>query len=130
MSISNPASFRAAARWQQVCAVCKTAKPWHAHHVVPEQRLSKLHLPLHDPRNALRLCVDCHMSFEWGGVDKVEVRWAHMTDENICYVFEVLGVTVVQLERRYGSVDDDPRWEKHLRGECPVCQFSQSLTTA
>lgn len=128
--INNPASFRAAARWQQVCAVCGSGGPFHAHHVVPEQRLRHLKEPLHDPRNALRLCTNnCHMQFEWAGPGKVCVEWRHFTDENICYIWETLGVTAVQLERKYGAAEGEPRWEKHLRGECELCQRAPSPTT-
>jgi hypothetical protein len=130
-SLSNPASFYQAARWQRVCAVCGRAsgrpdargRTWHAHHVVPKPILRRLHLPEYDTRGALRLCTDCHMAFEWAGPGKVHVMPKHMTDENICYVWEVLGVAVVQIERKYGVFDADPRWHRHRMGECELCQL-------
>lgn len=130
-TMSNPGSFHEAARWQRVCAVCDRAKgrpdvrgrTWHAHHVVPKSILRRLGLPLWDTRNALRLCTDCHGAFEWAGPGKVLVTVKHLTDENICYAWEALGVTVVQIERRYGDFDVDPRWLKHHMGECETCQL-------
>jgi hypothetical protein len=51
-----------------------------------------------------------------------------MPDEVICYAFEVLGVTVVQLERRYGPAEDDPRWVKHEEERCELCQITEAQT--
>lgn len=125
MAVSNPASFRAEARWQRVCAVCgRGAGPWHAHHVVAKHILRRLYLPLNDTRNALRLCERCHMNFEWGGVGKPKISARDLTDDNICYVWEVLGVTVVQIEDKYEPFDLDPRWLRHRLGECSICQLN------
>lgn len=133
MPVSGPASFRAEARWQRACAVCgAVGGGFHAHHVVPKHLLRRLGLPLYDTRNALRLCdggglrLCCHMQFEWGGVSKTEIPVRCLTDQNICYVWEVLGVTVVQIERKYSPFDQDPRWLQHHMGECPLCQLSPS----
>jgi hypothetical protein len=65
------------------------------------------------------------MQFEWGGPGKVELPVRYLTDQNLCYIWEVLGVTVVQLERKYTSFDFDQRWLKHHMGECELCQLSQ-----
>jgi hypothetical protein len=124
MPVSNPASFRAEARWQRVCAVCGAAGSFHAHHVLPKHLLRRLKLPRYDTRGALRLCEHCHMQFEWGGPGKVEIAVRCLTDQNICYLYEVLGVTVVQLEGKYSNFDVDPRWHKHRMGECLECQLS------
>lgn len=131
VGISDPRSFNEEARYQCVCAVCGRAhgrpdfrgRTWHAHHVLPKQLLRRLGLPRYDTRGALRLCTDCHMSFEWGGVSRVEITVADLKDCNICYIYEVLGVTVVQLERTYGDFEADPRWAKHVTGECELCQI-------
>lgn len=125
--ISNPASFHAEARYQGVCAVCERPGPFEAHHVVPRRLLKRLGLPLHDTRGALRLCNPpgmggCHMQYEWGGVNKIEVPITRWKQQNVCYVFETLGVTAVQLEGKSGPLDIDPRWTAHLEGGCEHCQ--------
>lgn len=121
--LSNPASFHAEARYQRVCAVCGSAGPFHAHHVVARPLLRRLRLPQYDPRNALRLChPGCHFAFEWAGPGKIAVPVTCWTDQNVCYVFEALGVTAVQLEKKYGPLDVDERWVKHLNGECELCR--------
>jgi hypothetical protein len=127
MAVSNPASFRAEARWQRVCAVCGAGGRYEGHHVVPKQLLRRLKLPLHDPRNALRLCPPCHDKFEPGGVYKLRIDAKCLTDANMCYLWETLGTTVVQLERKYSSIETDPRWVKHRMGECEACQLSQPM---
>lgn len=133
-SISNPESFHLEARYQALCAVCDRAKgrpdgfgkTWHAHHVVPRGLLKRLKLPEFDTRGALRLCTDCHMAFEWSGPGKVAVPVTCWKDQNVCYVWEVLGVTAVQIEKKYGPLDEDPRWVRHLNGECPECQLQHA----
>lgn len=127
LAVDSPESFWQAARYQRVCAICGRAggrpdfrgRIWHAHHTVPRQLLRRLGLPEWDPRGALRICTDCHMQDDAGAL---EVR--HLTAENICYAWEVLGVTVVQLERKYGDFDHDPRWHRHHLGECGLCQLT------
>lgn len=134
--VSDPHSFMLEARYQALCAVCGRARgrpdargrTWHAHHVAPQQLLARLKLPEYDTRNALRLCTDCHMAFEWAGPGKVAVPVTSWKDQNVCYVFEVLGVTAVQLERKYGDLDADPRWVSHLEGKCELCQPTLSIT--
>jgi len=64
------------------------------------------------------------MQFEWGGPGKVRIPVRCLTDENICYVYETLGVTVVRIERKYESFETDPRWHKHRMGECELCQLA------
>ena len=124
--ISSPLAFRLEARYQRVCAVCgRGGDPWHAHHVVSHQLLVRLGLPPDDTRNALRLCDRCHMDFEWGGPGKVAITVFHLTDQNICFVWETLGPTVSMIERKYhGSFGLDPRWQAHRMGECELCQLS------
>ena len=119
---SSPASFWLQARSQRVCAACGSAAHFHPHPVVPQQRLRRLRQPLWDTRNALRLCVRCHMQFEWGGPRKVEVPITVWTDDNVCYTFETLGETAVVLEDKYGKLDIDPRWTRHFEDACPLCQ--------
>lgn len=130
MSISNPQSFRAEARYQRVCAVCGAAGAFHAHHVVPKTILRRLRLPLYDTRNALRLCTRCHMSYEWGGPGKIRLGVFRLTDDNLCYCWETLGPTIGMIERKYGgSFALDPRWLKHRMGECERCQLNASPQT-
>lgn len=118
--ISNPASFRMAARYQTVCAVCETPGPWQPHHVVPKQWLDRQRLPLWDARNALRLCVPCHMNYEHGG-RRVVVPEAKLVDVNICYIFEVRGLAGMDfLLRKYGVVGH--RFVAHIEGRCALCQ--------
>jgi hypothetical protein len=124
--ISDPHSFWLEARHQRVCAACGSADEFHAHHVVSQQILRRLRLPQYDIRNALRLCVACHMAFEWAGPGKVTVPITRWVDQNVCYTFEVLGVTAVQIEDKYGKLGVDERWRRHFDRTCPLCQLSQS----
>lgn len=97
--ICDPSSFHAEARYQRVCAACGQARPFHAHHVVYEQELRrtlglpKRHPGLYDTRGALRLCcvmdANCHLRHHHG--IRV-VRTEKLTDDNIAYAFEVLGL--------------------------------------
>lgn len=130
MPICNAASFHDEARYQGLCAVCGRARGtrpdgrgryWNAHHVVPRGKLKRLGLPEWDTRNALRLCSDCHMSFEWAGPGKVAVPVTVWKDQNVCFVWETLGVAAVQLESKYGPLDIDQRWVNHLEGKCEHC---------
>src|SRR5947209_5895427 len=111
--ISSPHAFCQEARFQRVCAACNSTADFHAHHVVPQWLLRRLRLPRHDTRNALRLCVRCHMQFEWAGPGKVAVPITKWVSQNVCYTFEVLGVTAVQLEDKYGKLGIDERWRRH-----------------
>lgn len=126
MTISNPASFRDEARFQRVCAVCGSPGDYEAHHVVSKQELGKrglVHL-LYDPRNALRLCKGgkrCHMNREHGGVNKVTIKTEELTDDNICFIWQTLGVAGQNyLERHYTGVDR--RYTLHEAERCPKCQ--------
>jgi hypothetical protein len=122
--ISNPASFRDEARWQRVCAVCEQPGAFHAHHVIPKQQLRNLRRPQYDTRGALRLCSpgtvgNCHMQHEGGPTKLVTTK--HLTQTNICYVFEVWGPAAEGwLERYYSGADD--RLNLHHDEECPHCQ--------
>lgn len=126
-TISSAASFWSEARWQRVCAVCGQGGGFHAHHCLPKQHLRRLGLPLYDTRNALRLCDTCHMQFEWGGPGKVQLPLHCLTENNICYLYEVLGPAIVTLERKYGSFEHEPRWHKHRMGECESCQLQPPM---
>lgn len=127
--ISNPRSFWEAARWQRVCAACDRVggrpdfrgRTWHAHHVMARKLLRRLRHPEWDTRNALRLCTDCHGHEQGGGI---LVPVAKLKDDNICCIWEVLGIAVVQIEHVYGSFDLDPRWQRHRMGECALCQLT------
>lgn len=127
-TISNPLSFRDAGRFQRVCAVCGSTGEYEVHHVVSKQRLKKeglLHR-VYDPRNALRLCKydrRCHMNSEHGGVNKVTIRTSQLTPDNICFLWETLGMAGQNyLERHYTGVDR--RFTLHVEGRCPLCQAS------
>jgi hypothetical protein len=120
--INDAALFHAEARYQRVCAVCGSTDDYHAHHVYPRQRLKREHKPQFDPRNALRLCIDCHFSFEWGGVNRLVIATAKLKSINICYIWELLGdAGGYFLTEKYTGADE--RWEEHLRGGCE-CQLS------
>lgn len=101
-------NFWLAAAGQRVCAKCGKAKGyWDAHHVVEKQALKKLgmeHL-VWDPRNARRLCEDCH----GGQTSKLrKVRLKDLTDDNIAFAFEALGDFAFDyLQRNYRG--EDPR---------------------
>jgi hypothetical protein len=120
-SISNPASFRAEAQFQRVCAVCGNPGEFDAHHVVAKQTLKKRGLVhrLYDPRNALRLCDRCHAE-ETACTLKVDT--SELTDDNICFVWEVLKEAGQNyLERHYTGVER--RYTLHAEGRCPRCQL-------
>jgi hypothetical protein len=122
MAISNPASFRAEARWQRVCANCGSHGPFHAHHIVPKRLLRRLKLPLWDTRNALRLCHRCHMQIEWGGVHRLRVPAENLPDQSLCYIYEALGAAAMRVAISYPGIDLDPRMTRHFIGDCPLCQ--------
>jgi hypothetical protein len=123
MIISNPASFRAEAQFQRVCAYCEKADSFQSHHVVPKQDLRRRGLPLYDTRGALRLCEGldtdkCHMRIE-KGIYVLET--AKLLQVNICYVWETLDMAGQNLlERNYTGVDR--RYTLHTEGNCPLCQ--------
>lgn len=124
-AISNPHSFHLEARHQRVCArrECQRGGKFHAHHVVPRSWLRKNRLPQFDTRGALRLCDECHMQFEWAGPGKLQVVTAELTQDNLCYVWEVMRLSGIDfLKREYGSADD-PRFACHIDGLCLACQL-------
>lgn len=122
--VSNPRSFHLEAAWQRCCQAprCDRTGRFHAHHVVPKQLLRRLHLPQYDTRGALRVCWTCHMQFERAGPGKIDLPVTCWRQVNVCYVFEVLGLTVVQLEGKYGTILEVPRYAVHLDGRCEHCQ--------
>jgi hypothetical protein len=114
VSVANPASFHAEARFQIACAACGAiGKPFHAHHVVDKQTLKWWGVPvgdeLYDTRNAMRLCEDldtkrCHLQFENG---RISIFLTALSDENIEYAFEVGGLRAYDyLHREYAGEDD------------------------
>jgi hypothetical protein len=124
VNISNPHSFYQEARFQKVCQLCGSAGAFHAHHVVSKQRLKKdglLHR-VYDPRNALRLCEGldtkhCHMEHERCNL---VIPTEKLLDQNVCFIWEVLGVAGQNLlERDYTGIDR--RYTLHVEGRC-VCQ--------
>src|ERR1700757_1303065 len=105
-----------------ICAVCGKGGAFHAHHVVDKGWLKARGMPENDTRNALRLCVRCHMQHEWAGPGKVDIPLAKLQDQNICYAFEAMGDgAAVYLERHYTGLDD--RLRRHLDHECELCQL-------
>jgi hypothetical protein len=120
MSISNPASFRAEAAYQRVCAECGEGGAFDAHHVVARallKRMGLVHL-LYDPHNALRLCDRCHERY----TNRVLViETATLTDANLCFIWAVLGVAGHNyLDRHYTGIDR--RYTLHEEGVCALCQ--------
>lgn len=116
--ICNPSSFHAEARFQRVCAACGKARPFHAHHVIYKQDLQRTlgirdgkDHALYDTRGALRLCKvtgdNCH--FRHHHYIK-QVETAKLTDDNIAYAFEVLGLYGADyLRAKYDDSLRDPR---------------------
>lgn len=94
--------FRQAARAQRVCQnpACTTpTAAWSAHHVVYEQDLRRLGLPIYDTRNAMRLCRDCHGQHHSRAAP---IPVAVLTTNHIEYAREVFGDAYVDyLHRRY-----------------------------
>lgn len=124
MPIESQGAFRDEARWQRVCANpdCASSGHFHAHHVVDKALLTnRCHLKgkqLYDTRNALRLCEGldgnrCHMQFE-NRMLVIRTRW--LTDDNIEYAFEKLGLYAYDyLRNEYDDVTDpDPRLAARL----------------
>lgn len=100
--------FVEAAREQRVCAVTRKGGAFDPHHVVEQQWLKREGLPVDDRRNALRLNPDVHANHTTGAA-KVPQRC--LTDANIEYVFEVMGVRAKDyLDRKYDGTD--PRVER------------------
>jgi hypothetical protein len=123
MPISNPASFRAAAQYQVLCAVCGAAGAFDAHHVIAKQELAKRGLldQLYDTRNALRLCTAnrCHERYTGR---TYHIPTEKLTADNICFMWDVLGVAGHNyLERHYTGADR--RFTLHLERRCPLCQL-------
>lgn len=118
--ISNPQSFREEAQFQRACAACGGTGPFDAHHVVARARLKRMGLThrLWDPRNALRLCDRCHERY----TNRVLViETASLTDDNICFLWEVLKEAGQNyLERHYTGIDR--RYSLHGERRCKACQ--------
>jgi hypothetical protein len=93
--------FRDAARQQRVCQNPDCRNPrgsWDPHHVVYEQELRRLHVPIYDPHNALRLCKHCHMNHHRAR----PVPQTALKTCNLKYAREVLGEHYVDyINRRY-----------------------------
>lgn len=120
--VSDPRSFWLEARHQRVCAHCGHPGGFHAHHVISKNWLRRNHHEDYDTRGALRLCEMCHMQFEWAGPGKIQLVAADLKQQNLCYVWEVMGDAGSDfLDREYAGHDDD-RWTRHGEGICPECQ--------
>lgn len=113
MPVCNRASFHDEAQFQLCCAVCGSTKGFHAHHVVYAQMLENQYgitgNALFDTRNALRICTEdggnCHSRHHWA-VRKIMT--VELTDDNITYAFEIMGLYGADWLRRYydDSVED------------------------
>jgi hypothetical protein len=111
--ICNRESFHDEARFQMCCAVCGSTKGFHAHHVLYEQVLDKEFgikgKAAFDTRNALRICTEdgnnCHQRHHWA-VRKIMT--VELLDQNIEYIFEIMGLRGADWLRRYydDSVED------------------------
>lgn len=118
--ISNPQSFKNEARWQRVCATCNKGGAFHAHHVVDKailrNRCGLRGIQLYDTRNALRLCQGlgdpdrrCHFRHE-NRVEGYVVKTKNLTDANIEYAFEMLGLYAADyLRDEYDDSEPDER---------------------
>lgn len=98
-------AFWWAARNQRVCAVTRTGGPWQAHHVIERQWLRQRGLDEWDPRNALRVLTPVHTRHT-DAVKRIPLRC--LTDENLDYAFELMGLAAhLYLHRHYSG--EDPR---------------------
>lgn len=95
------ALFRETARAQRCCQNpdCENPTgPWDPHHVLYEQELRRLGLPVYDPRNALRLCRTCHFNHH----RTTPLAQTALTTNNIEYAKWALGDYYIDyLNRRY-----------------------------
>lgn len=125
MPVCNRASFHDEARFQLCCAVCGSTKGFHAHHVVYEQVLEKKYgitgNAIFDTRNALRICTEdgnnCH-SRHHHAVRKIMT--VELTDDNIAYAFEIMGLYGADWLRQYYDDDVEDRRIVKLESELSV----------
>ena len=124
ISSNNPRSFYLEGQYQRVCAVCGSAGRFEVHHCLSKQRIKRVSvvahrsLLLYDRRNALRLCEGCHGRYT-NRVMKINTKL--LKDQNICFIYEVLGPAGRNLlEREYTGADR--RWNQHQEGHCHLCQ--------
>lgn len=97
--------FWEAARDQGRCAVSGYAgRDWQAHHVVERQELHRRREDEWDPRNALRLKRRVH---EQHTIAKERIPLKCLTDENIRYAVELMGVAAHPYLKRYYSGHDE-----------------------
>lgn len=94
--------FREAARGQRVCqnpdCPHPSARRWMAHHVVYEQELRRLGLPIWDARNSMRLCDECHADHHHGKPMPQTI----LSPAHVEYAREVLGDAYIDyFNRRY-----------------------------
>lgn len=95
--------FREHARQQRCCQAPGCPAPmaggWQAHHVVYEQELRRLHLPIYNVRNSMRLCSACHARHH---NRTAPLPLSILTEEHLAYAREVLGDRAMDyLSRRY-----------------------------
>lgn len=105
----DAAAFRDEARFQRVCAETGASGPWHAHHVVEKKHCRENGWPLYDPRNALRLAYDTHMTGQTAAMRRVKTT--NLLDCNIAFAVECMGSgrATDYLRRYYDDSDPDPR---------------------
>ena len=121
---TNPRSFFEEAVWQKACAVCGSTGPFEAHHVIKRQKVRRFSTNEYDPRNCLRLCEgletnQCHHGHRQGNVT---IETGMLTDDNICYGWDLLGEAFEnELDRYYTGADE--RYLLHPKHECPRCQI-------
>lgn len=90
---------------QRCCAVCGKTGPFDPHHVVEKKKLKSIGRTdvLWDPRNALRLCPDCHANHT---AASRKVPLTRLTDANYDFAFEVLeGAAFYYLRAHYDAED-------------------------
>lgn len=111
--MNNRESFVAEAQYQGHCMGCESLAVWQPHHVVYRQECRRRGAPEWDPRNVLRVCIvpitGCHYRHH-DGTQGTPITTAKLTDDNIEFAFEVLGVYAVDyLRRHYDDSEPDPR---------------------
>lgn len=102
--------FHDAARGQRVCAVTGKPGAFQTHHVLYEQHLRELGLPIWDAMNALRVVPLAH-----GRHHKRHsvIKTTQLRDENIAYIFDVHPNPADYLRRYYDDSDPDSRIIAH-----------------
>lgn len=97
-------AFREAGRAQGVCQVSGSRGPWDAHHVIEAQELRRRQTDEWDSRNVLRVSRRVHEQHTLA-VKRIPLRC--LTDENVAYAFELMGLAAYPYLRRFYDGHDE-----------------------